>query len=528
MTQARSAPAQDEPLSKRINSQFIGDLEAIRERRILRVLVSYNRTNFFYSENGTHGLEHDLMTAYENYLNRGPRQERFKTHLVFLTRPFNQLLDALQRGEGDIIASGLTITPERKQLVDFTHPYLRDINEILVAHKAAKPILRFEDLAGEQVVVVANSSYVVQLQRINQALGGLGLQPIEIIQAHELLEAEDLLEMVNAGLFAYTITDSHLANLYQQSFDNLIVRNDFVVRNGGEIAWAINKDLPELKHSLNHFIEHFGRQGRYLGNMLYRRYFESAKWIDKPLDFTALDKVPCLKQHLQNYSTFYDFDWYLIAAQAYKESKFNQSLVSPRGAYGIMQIKPSTAKSKNVAIPNIQTHMESNLHAGIRYLAFLRDTFFQGPQYSVEDQINFALAAYNAGPGRIRQLQRIAKKQGLNPNKWFFHVETVARNEIGLETVNYVTFIQKTKAAFKLANQLQEEKNLLKQRHLNATADTIVPQTQPISDDLRLEILIETLAPTEAGKADTLLPNIRPFTPKNQDTLDAPLNLPAR
>lgn len=463
--QANTSLTSKNSINHRINQTFIGDLEQIRDRRILRVLVSYNRTNFFHTDKGERGLEHDLMIAYENYLNRGPRKERYKTHIVFLSKPFNQLIGALAAGEGDIIAAGLSITPERQQIVNFTDPYIKNVNEILVSNENADPITRIEDLSGKQMVVVANSSYVINLQKVNQALGGLGLEPIEIIQANDLLEAEDILEMVNAGLFDYTVVDNHIANIYQKAFTHIRLHHNFILHHDSEIAWAINKNLPKLKASLNTFIENYARPGRFLGNSVYKKYFENPFWIQHPLDFTALDKTPCLHYYFEKYAQFYDFDWYLIAAQAYKESKFNQKQVSHRGAYGIMQIKPSTARSKHVQIKDIKTNMENNIHAGIRYLAFLRDHYFDKPEYAEEDKINFALAAYNAGPGRIRQLQRIAKRKGLDPNKWFYHVEQIARNEIGHETVNYVTVIQKTREALTLATKLAEEKRQIKQQH---------------------------------------------------------------
>ncbi|CAN8141342.1 hypothetical protein THIOSC13_560001 [uncultured Thiomicrorhabdus sp.] len=116
-------------------------------------------------------------------------------------------------------------------------------------------------------MVVANSSYIVQLQQVNQVLGGLGLDSIEVVQANELLEAEDILEMVNAGLFPYTIVDSHIAKIYSRAFKNLKVQEDMILRHGGQIAWAINKNLPKLKTSLNDFIEKQARPGRYLSNV---------------------------------------------------------------------------------------------------------------------------------------------------------------------------------------------------------------------------------------------------------------------
>lgn len=454
-------PPQTTSLTDRINQPFIGDLDEIRQRRILRVLVNNSRTNFFETKKGKRGIEYDLLKAYENYLNRGPRKERYKTHIVFLVRPFEKLFSELRAGKGDLIASGLTITPERSAAMDFTDPYIEDIREILVGHKNARKINRLEDLSGKQIIAVANSSYIIHLQIYNQFLGLNGLEPFEIIKADPLLEAEDILEMVNAGIYEYTVVDSHIAEIYQQTLPELIAYENIVFHQGGKIAWALNQNLPKLKQSLNDFIHSYAKPGRLLGNSVYKKYFENAYWIKQPKLLSELDRIECLSYYLQLYSDYYEFDWFLIAAQAYQESRFNTKLTSSAGAYGIMQIKPSTASSKNVAIKNIKT-LENNIHAGVKYLAFLRDNYFTGKQYSEEDRINFSLAAYNAGPGRVRKMQRTAQKMGLNPNKWFYNVEVVARNTIGHETVNYVTNIQKTKIALQSFKALSDTKRLLK------------------------------------------------------------------
>jgi len=457
---ANSTP--QETVSDRINQSFIGDLKEIRQRRILRVLVSYNRTNFFHTTRGDRGIEHDLMKEYEKYINRGPRKERYKTHIVFLARPFNQLLPDLQAGYGDIVAAGLTITPERESFIDFTQPYITDIKEILVSNKDNTAPNTLQELSGKQIVVVPNSSYIIHIERMNQALGRLGLPAIEIIKADPLLEAEDLLEMVNAGLFELTVVDNHIAEIYQNIFPNLRLQQDVVFHYGGNIAWAINPNLPDLKNSLNRFVRNYARPGKLLGNSLFKKYFKNPFWVKQPLSLNALDDTPCLQYYFEKYAEFFEFDWYLIAAQAFQESGFNQNLTSHANAVGIMQIKPSTAKSKVVRIPDIYD-LENNIIAGIKYLAFIRDFYFTKPEYSSEDRINFSLAAYNAGPGRVRQLQRIAKRKGLDPNKWHYNVEVIARQEIGHETVDYVTKIQKTKIALKLSKELAERKHYLKE-----------------------------------------------------------------
>lgn len=452
-------------ISERINQPFIGDLDDIRERRILRVLVSYNRTNFFHTTRGDRGIEHDLMKEYENYINRGPRKKRYKTHIVFLARPFENLITDLTQGYGDIVAAGLTVTPERKNLIDFTKPYIKDVQEILVSNKNAPEPAKLEELSGKQIIVVSNSSYVIHLERANQALGLLGLPSIDIVRADSLLEAEDILEMVNAGLFDHTVVDSHVADIYKNIFPNLRLRHDFSFHKGGNIAWGINKNLPKFKQSLNNFISNYARPGKFLGNSLYKKYFQNPYWIKQPLTLTALDEQPCLEYYFEKYATFFEFDPFLIAAQAFQESGFDQSLVSRANAVGIMQIKPSTARSKMVNIKDIKSK-ENNILAGVKYLAFIRDYYFDKPEYSEEDKINFSLAAYNAGPGRIRKLQRLTEKKGLNPHKWHYNVEVMARQEIGQETVNYVTKIQKTKIALTLSKDLAVRKHQLKEEQI--------------------------------------------------------------
>ncbi len=478
-TSLKITPTQDS-IQERINEAFIGDLKEIRERRILRVLVSYNRTNFFNTLKGQRGLEHDLIKAYEKHLNRGPRQERYQTHVVFLAKPFNELFSELSAGHGDIIAAGLTITPERQASFDFTSPYIKNVQEILISNKNAPKITRLEDLSEKQIIVVANSSYIIHIERANQALGALGLPGIEVIQADPALEAEDLLEMVNAGLFDYTVVDNHIADIYQTNFLDIQVQKNFIFHSGGKIAWAINKNQPELKASLNEFILKYARPGKLLGNSTYNKYFKSTFWIDNPLSLTALNKIPCLQYYFEKYANFYDFDWFLIASQAYQESRFRQNLKSTAGAYGIMQIKHSTARSKVVNIPHIEK-LENNIHAGIKYLAFIRDYYFSTPEYSLEDRINFSLAAYNAGPGRILKLQRDAEARGLDPYKWFYNVEIMARKSIGHETVNYVTQIQKTMIGVRSSLELSKNKQRIKKQHFkefkSAENNNIIDET---------------------------------------------------
>jgi len=462
---------------QRIQEPFWGDLDSLRKRRIIRALVSYNRTNFFITRKGNRGLEHDLLKAYENYLNRGPLKKRYRTQIVFIPLPFKNILPNLAAGKGDIAAAGITILPIRKLRFDFTKPYITHITERLISHKGSVPITSLADLSNKDIMVVANSSYIIHLEQFNQALGRIGLKPMNIIQADPSLEAEDILEMVNAGITDYTVVDSHIADIWAQVLPNIQINPDIILHYNGNIAWAINKNTPELKASLNRFIQSYAKPGRLLGNSIYQKYYESTYWIKKPLTNDLLKKIPCLKYYFETYAHYYGFDWDLIAAQAYQESHFNQHLKSNRGAIGIMQIKPSTAAEKYINISHIEK-LENNIHAGVKYLAFLRDHFFPSNQYSHTEQQNFALAAYNAGPNRIRRFQRAAAKAGLDPYKWFYNVETIARNKVGQETVNYVANIKKMALFLQASRELDLKRRLFlnKQEKQQALLKLSIPK----------------------------------------------------
>jgi membrane-bound lytic murein transglycosylase MltF len=136
-------------------------------------------------------------------------------------------------------------------------------------------------------------------------------------------------------------------------------------------------------------------------------------------------------------------------AIGYQESQLDQSKRSRAGAVGVMQIKPSTAADTNVGITGVD-QLENNIHAAAKYLAFLRDRYFSNPEIDDFNRDFLTLAAYNAGPARVRQLRNEAEVDGLDPNVWFGEVEQVAARRIGRETVRYVSNIAKYEFAYRL------------------------------------------------------------------------------
>lgn len=174
----------------------------------------------------------------------------------------------------------------------------------------------------------------------------------------------------------------------------------------------------------------------------------------------AADEYKRFQDVIDIFSKFgqqYGVDYLMVAAQGYQESRLDQSARSGAGAIGIMQLLPSTAADSNVAIPDIST-AEDNIHAGIKYLNFIRKRYFSDPEVDAFNQTMFAFAAYNAGPARIRKLRTKAAQQGYDPNLWFDNVEVMAAKDIGHETVQYVANILKYYVAYTLTLQQQLER----------------------------------------------------------------------
>jgi membrane-bound lytic murein transglycosylase MltF len=305
------------------------------------------------------------------------------------------------------------------------------------------------ELSGMSVHVRESSSYYASLPRANTELQKRGIQPINIVPANEYLEDEDLLEMVNAQLIPAIVVDSHKAHFWDQIFDNILIHEELALRNNGEIAWAFRKNSPEFAQLVNNFVKE-NRKGSLMGNILFKRYLQNTKHVRNALEPGEMEKFNATVALFQQYADQYDFDWLFLIAQAYQESRLEQDTRSSAGAVGVMQLLPTTAADKSVEIEDI-TVLENNVHAGAKYMRWLRDNYFNEPGMSNEEQTLFSFAAYNAGPGRVIKLRKEAAEMGLDPNVWFDNVEVVAAKRIGRETVQYVSNIYKYWVAYTLA-----------------------------------------------------------------------------
>jgi membrane-bound lytic murein transglycosylase MltF len=275
--------------------------------------------------------------------------------------------------------------------------------------------------------------------------------PIEIIEADQRLLSEDILELVNAKVIDLTVIDDFKGELWEKVLPNIILLDDLKIATNKRAGWVIRKNSPELESALATFARRVQR-GTLLGNILFRRYFENTRWIDNPIEQQERDKLAKFIDLFSKYGEQYGFDPLALAAQAFQESRLNNSKRSHRGAVGIMQLMPTTARDQHVNIKNIE-RVENNIHAGAKYLRFLRERYFSDPAIEPWDQRLFSWAAYNAGPANIIRVRNATAKQGLDANVWFGNVEILAARKISREPVQYVANIHKYYTAYRLVQE---------------------------------------------------------------------------
>ena len=370
-------------------------------------------------------------------------------HAVIVPTSRARLIPDLLAGKGDVVAADLTVTPERAKQVAFTMPAARGVREVIVTGPRSPTLRTLEDLAGKEVFVNRASSYHEHLLALNGRLRARGLAPIRLREAPGHFESEDLLEMVNAGLVGIVVADEYLARLWKPAFAAISVHPELVVNDGGDIAFAVRPGSPKLRAALDAFLQTH-RQGTLFGNVTLNRYLRDSRWVGTATSAAEIAKFNRLVSLFRKYGKQYDVDWLLMAAQGYQESQLDQSRRSHVGAIGVMQVMPATAKELNVGDV---TQLEPNIHAGVKYIRSLVDTYLRDEPMDPIDRVLFAFASYNAGPARVRAMRREARVLGLDPNRWFDNVERVAAARVGRETVQYVANIYKYFIAYSLVQE---------------------------------------------------------------------------
>ena len=443
-----------------------GDFDGMFERRVIRFYVPYSRSLYFIDKGRERGIAADLMREFERWVNRKHVKQLGKRPLsvlvVVATR--DKLRDDLLAGHADVAVGNIKVLDELLKDVDFVAP---DENvasvELLVTGPTAPPIASLDDLSGKTVHVREYSSYYLSLKALNERFKKARKPPVKLVFVPNALEDEDMLEMLNAGLLEAIVVDDWKAKMWAQVLPKLKIHEDITLRPKTKMGWAIRKGSPKLAAELNEFYAYHAKK---LGGVpvLQRQYMSKIKALKSPTASEDQKRFTALLAYFEKYGKQYKFDPLMLAAQGYQESTLNQNAKSHVGAVGVMQLMPATGAELKVG----DIHQaEPNIHGGAKYMDQLMTKYFQDAKFDEQNRTLFAFASYNAGPGNISKMRKLAEKRGLDPDQWFNNVEIVTAEKIGIETTTYVRNIYKYYVAYKLVAEAQ------------ATAATLKGQVAP-------------------------------------------------
>ncbi len=460
---AADAADQPEPLQvlqaaeiRKLTEPWTGDFDRIAsgERRFIRALIPVSHTLYYTDGPVQKGIAFESLREFEKAIGESLGPGHVKPKIVIVPTSRDRLLVGLEEGRGEIALGGFTVTESRQQSVDFSEPVLRNVRHVVVAGRGVAALASLNDLSGREVHVRRGSSYHEDLVLLNERFGREGRKPVRIVDVDEMLEDEDILQMVDGGILPLTITKTFYADVWKQVYDQLTVYDGIATREGADIAWAIRRNTPLLAKVVNDFVRTH-RAGTSFGNVMRARYLGDARRLRNPAAAEDLAKFRAAADLFKKYGDQYGFDWLVIAAQAYQESRMDQSLESPAGAVGVMQIKPATAAE--LGISDVKK-LDGNIHAGVKYVRYLADRYYRNEPMDRLNRGLFSFASYNAGPAKVRRIRAKAGELGLNPNLWFNNVELVAGDVIGSETVDYVSNIYKYYTAYQAIAAQQQRK----------------------------------------------------------------------
>jgi len=384
------------------------DLPGIEKRKRLRVLTRNSGATYFIYKGDLVGFEYELARKFAT--DRGLRIE------LVVPPSRDDLLPWLIQGKGDVVAAGLSASAERaeREGVAFSRHY-NIVRETVVTRADDVELAGPDDLAGRHLVVRRSSSYWATLEKLKRELGGRNLD-FELVAAPEELETEAILARVASGQFDLTLADSHILDIELTYRDDL--RAAFTV--GGEIhhGWAVRRNNPKLLAAIDEF---FGAEYRGLFyNITRNKYFKNPHSIRTRAEQRAQStgRISPHDELIRSYADAFSFDWRLVAAQVYQESRFDPNARSFAGARGLLQVMPRTAREMgyhDLEDPKI------GLKAGVQYLGWVRGRFES--TLPPADRTWFALAAYNVGFGHVSDARRIATQRGWDPDRWFDNVE---------------------------------------------------------------------------------------------------------
>ena len=376
------------------------DLAEIIESDTLVVGTLYGPLSYFNYKESEMGYEYEFAKLLCRELNIGMK--------LYVADNMTELLQMLEDSEIDLIAYRVPYTEENKERIEFTkREYIS--SQVLVQCKSDTMVTDVLHLYGKQITVLPNSIYSKRINFLNDEIGG----GIDIKYAADTSKVEDLIADVAHHRISYTFAEKDIARLNKTYFGNINYNLD--VSFPQRAAWCVSKHSPQLLAYINEWAENTSKSSKYTA--IYSKYFEKSKYFESAgfKKIPSYNRISSYDDYFKTYAKIVGWDWRLLAAVAYKESKFDPTVTSWAGACGLMQIMPKTAISLGLTEEEFYD-AEKNIRAAAQYLNKMKKLF---PNIEDErEKVKFVLASYNAGPGHIFDARALALKDGLDPDIW--------------------------------------------------------------------------------------------------------------
>lgn len=425
-----------------VATSTLRDLGQIRSSKVLRVLVNQSRNSSGEIKGEPVGVEYYRLRALEHYLNARAGEGQ-QIRLQIIPRAKEQLLGALQRGEGDLAAPGELLDPAVVGAVNRSAPVLDQVPLVLVGRKGGRSFTRIEPLSGRTVALTSASAAGALIEQANQQLALRKRAPIKIEWVDSTLAVEDVLEMVQAGIYASTIVERPIAQRWARVMPRLRLDTRLQLGAPQAMRWYVRRDATLLLATVDRFLQ--GYRAPENQDAAFERIYRRQYRVHNPLASKDRQRLQAVRAVLQKHGQAQQIDWLNLAALAFKESTLNPAARGRGGAHGLMQITPAAAQRVGVSDT---ASVDGNVQASARYLALIRRKFFASPKINERERMAFVLAAYNLGPERVQAMRAEARKRGLNGNQWFFQTERVAMEQVGMGPVNFVNSVNKYFLAF--------------------------------------------------------------------------------
>jgi membrane-bound lytic murein transglycosylase F len=380
------------------------DLEQVLHSGKITVITRNNANCYYIYQDRPMGFEYELARAFAGYL--GVQLE------VRIAPRWNRMIPEIRQGQGDFIAAGMTVTPDRQQRVRFSTAYMK-IQQHIIVRRGNRQVKSAADLAGRTVDVREGTSYQRQLEILQRR--GIDVK----IRLHADTPTETLIRQVAEGRIEITIADSNIAKLNRRYYPNIRIAD--AISGPQVLAWAFHPRARRLLEKANDFFARIQRNGVF--EKIHRRYYANVDIYDfndlKGFHRRIKTRLPRYINLIRRTAEEYHMDWRLLAALIYQESHFNPGATSSAGAAGMMQLLPDIAKK--LGVENIFDPAE-NIRAGVKHLKRFYDFYDKARD---PDRLYIALAAYNIGMGHILDARNIARAKNLDPDKWSSLVHTL-------------------------------------------------------------------------------------------------------